>query len=93
MQLPGARKKGDQIVEAGAMLVMVAGAPAIYGRQVLYFLDDVLVDRSGMEVAPSKPRLLAERGDNEEPDCDNATRTEATASRCPAINGQRETQE
>jgi type IV secretion system protein VirD4 len=62
MQLPGARKKGDQIVDAGAMLVLAAGSPAIYGRQTLYFLDDVLVERARMDVAPPKPDLQVSQG-------------------------------
>ena len=44
MRLKGATKntKGE-ITEAGDMLIFVAGYPAIYGKQILYFKDDVFV--------------------------------------------------
>jgi len=47
MRLPGPKKdaKGD-ILEAGAMLVFVAGQPVIRGRQILYFLDPTFSQRS-----------------------------------------------
>ncbi len=47
MRLPGPVKdgKGD-IIEAGEMLVFVAGQPAIRGRQILYFMDPVFAARS-----------------------------------------------
>jgi type IV secretion system protein VirD4 len=46
MQLPGARKRDERIVEAGRMLILASGFPAIYGRQTLFFLDPVLRARS-----------------------------------------------
>jgi len=47
MRLPGPKKdaKGD-IIEAGEMLVFVAGHPVIRGRQILYFQDPVFSARS-----------------------------------------------
>lgn len=47
MRLPGPQKdtKGD-ILEAGEMLVFVAGQPVIRGRQILYFLDPTFSQRS-----------------------------------------------
>lgn len=51
--LPGPKKEGDKIVEAGDMLVFVAGYPAIYGKQPLYFLDPVFNARSKLP-APKK---------------------------------------
>ena len=47
MRLPGPKKdaKGD-ILEAGEMLVFVAGQPVIRGRQILYFLDPTFSKRS-----------------------------------------------
>jgi type IV secretion system protein VirD4 len=51
MRLPGPKKdeKGD-ILEAGEMLVFVAGQPVIRGRQILYFLDPTFSERS--KIAP-----------------------------------------
>jgi type IV secretion system protein VirD4 len=37
--MPGPKKNGDDIVEAGDMVIYVAGFPAIYGKQLLYFED------------------------------------------------------
>lgn len=47
MRLPGPKKdtKGD-ILEAGEMLVFVAGESPIRGRQILYFLDPTFSERS-----------------------------------------------
>lgn len=46
-QLPGPVKDGNgDIVEAGEMLVFVAGHPAIRGRQLLYFQDPIFSERS-----------------------------------------------
>ncbi len=47
MRLPGPRKdtNGD-ILEAGEMLIFVAGQPVIRGRQILYFLDPTFSRRS-----------------------------------------------
>lgn len=51
MRLPGPKKDatGD-ILEAGEMLVFVAGQPVIRGRQILYFLDPAFSERS--KIAP-----------------------------------------
>ncbi|SDP01880.1 type IV secretory system conjugative DNA transfer family protein [Desulforhopalus singaporensis] len=48
MRLKGPVKdsSGEKILEPGDMLIFVAGFPAIYGRQMLYFLDPVLSERS-----------------------------------------------
>ena len=50
LRLSGPKKndKGD-ITEAGDMLVFVAGFPAIYGKQPLYFKDPVFLKRSKMK--------------------------------------------
>jgi len=47
MRLPGPRKdaRGD-IIEAGEMLIFVAGQPVIRGTQILYFLDPAFSERS-----------------------------------------------
>ena len=47
MQLPSPKKdQNGNIIESGKMLVFVAGFPAIYGVQPLYFQDPVLLDRA-----------------------------------------------
>lgn len=46
MRLPGPKKEGEKIVEAGDMLIFVAGFPPIYGRQILYFIDPVFSARA-----------------------------------------------
>lgn len=57
MRLPGPKKEvvGDQekIVEAGEMLVFVAGHSVIRGRQILYFADPVFSKRSKIKPVPS----------------------------------------
>ncbi|RYZ80932.1 MAG: hypothetical protein EOP04_24920, partial [Proteobacteria bacterium] len=46
-RLPGPKKDRDGLVtEAGDMLIFVAGFPAIYGKQILYFKDEVFSARS-----------------------------------------------
>jgi len=46
MRMPGAHKNEQgEIVRAGDMIVYVAGYPAIYGKQPLYFLDEVFLAR------------------------------------------------
>lgn len=53
MRLPGPKKAaGGDIVEAGDMLVFVAGQPVIKGRQILYFQDPTFAARS--RVSPPK---------------------------------------
>ena len=49
LRLPGPRKDArGQILEPGDMVVVVAGFPAIYGRQPLYFLDPVFSARAAV---------------------------------------------
>lgn len=78
MRLPGPKKdaKGD-IIEAGEMLIFVAGQPVIRGRQILYFLDPTFSKRS--KIAPPertdvvrvsdgpKPLATADRPPNQKP--------------------------
>jgi type IV secretion system protein VirD4 len=46
-RLPGPKKDKEGLVtEAGDMLIFVAGFPAIYGKQILYFKDPVFSARS-----------------------------------------------
>lgn len=54
LRLPGPLKDASgSIVEAGDMLVFVAGCPAIYGKQPLYFQDPVFQARASVP-APSR---------------------------------------
>lgn len=46
MNLPGPKKEGGNITEPGKMLIFVAGYPAIYGVQPLYFQDKTLLARA-----------------------------------------------
>ena len=60
LRLPSPKKndRGD-IVEAGDMLIFVAGFPAIYGKQPLYFKDKVFLNRSKI-AAPGKSDTIKE---------------------------------
>jgi type IV secretion system protein VirD4 len=51
-RMPGPKKNGDDIVEAGDMVIYVAGFPAIYGKQILYFEDRIFSVRAAI-AAPS----------------------------------------
>lgn len=55
MRLPGPVKDatGEKIVEAGEMLVFVAGHSVIRGRQILYFSDPVFSKRSKLKPVPT----------------------------------------
>ncbi|EHJ48821.1 TRAG family protein [Solidesulfovibrio carbinoliphilus subsp. oakridgensis] len=57
LRLPGLQKKGDRVVKAGDVLIFVAGRSAIYGRQILYFLDPVFSKRVKVP-APAKSDSL-----------------------------------
>jgi len=49
LRMPGPKKDAEgQITEAGDMVVYVAGFPAIYGRQPLYFQDEVFTARAAV---------------------------------------------
>lgn len=62
MRLAGPKKdeSGEKILEAGEMLVFVAGNPVIRGRQILYFLDPIFSKRSMIE-PPSPDQLVEDR--------------------------------
>lgn len=53
LRMPGPKKDGELIVEPGDMVVYVAGYPAIYGRQPLYFQDQIFTARAAVP-APQK---------------------------------------
>lgn len=48
LRMPGPKKDGEMIVEPGDMVVYVAGFPAIYGRQPLYFQDKTFAARAAV---------------------------------------------
>lgn len=51
MRMPGPQKDAsDQITEAGDMVVYVAGHPAIYGKQPLFFRDPVFLARAQVDM-------------------------------------------
>ena len=58
LRMPGPKKnaKGD-IEEAGDMVICVAGYPAIYGKQILYFQDPVFQERASIP-APATSDIL-----------------------------------
>lgn len=62
MRLPGPKKDatGEKIIEAGEMLVFVAGQPVIRGTQILYFLDPAFSDRSKIP-PPDKSDIVRAR--------------------------------
>lgn len=48
LRTPGPKKNGDIIEEAGDMIVYMAGFPAIYGKQPLYFKDPIFTARAAI---------------------------------------------
>ena len=66
MTLPGAKKDSSgKVTEPGDMLVFIAGNPAIYGKQILYFLDPIFSKRSKI-AAPEQSDTLQNRNKNVE---------------------------
>ncbi|HWU83904.1 MAG TPA: type IV secretory system conjugative DNA transfer family protein [Rhodocyclaceae bacterium] len=57
LRMPGPRKEGELIVEAGDMIVSVSGFPAIYGRQPLFFKDEIFSARAAIP-APARSDQL-----------------------------------
>lgn len=84
MRLPGPKKdaKGD-ILEAGEMLVFVAGQPVIRGRQILYFLDPTFSKRS--KIAPPKKSDVVRASQGPKPTAKPAATDSETTSQ-PAGN-------
>lgn len=61
MQLPSPEKDNNgNILKAGAMIIIEAGYPAIYGEQVLYFKDRLLMDRAKIE-APETSGVIVQK--------------------------------
>jgi type IV secretion system protein VirD4 len=62
LRMPGPKKDADGfITEAGDMVVYVAGYPAIYGKQPLYFKDAIFTARAGV-TPPAQSDLLRGSG-------------------------------
>jgi type IV secretion system protein VirD4 len=57
LRMPGPKKDGEVIVEPGDMVVYVAGFPAIYGRQPLYFQDKTFAARAAVPEPQKSDRL------------------------------------
>jgi type IV secretion system protein VirD4 len=58
LRMPGPKKDASgQIEEGGDMVIYVAGYPAIYGKQPLYFKDAIFTARAGV-AEPSKTDKL-----------------------------------
>ena len=47
----------QNITEPGDMLVFAAGFPPVYGKQILYFLDEIFSERSKID-APDKSDII-----------------------------------
>ena len=59
LRMPGPKKDADgNINEAGDMVIYVAGYPAIYGRQPLYFQDPVFSARAAVPAPKVSDTLL-----------------------------------
>ena len=60
-RMPGPKKDANGLItEAGDMVIYVAGFPAIYGKQPLYFKDPVFIARASIE-APEQSDILHAR--------------------------------
>lgn len=49
MRMPPPEKKGELVIKGGDMLIYAAGFPAIYGKQMPYFLDPVFSARAQVD--------------------------------------------
>jgi type IV secretion system protein VirD4 len=62
LRMPGPRKDSPgRITEAGDMIIYVAGYPAIYGKQPLYFQDPVFRARAAVPAPGTTDRLRLTR--------------------------------
>ena len=63
LRMPGPKKNGKgEIEQAGDMVIYVAGYPAIYGKQALYFKDPVFLARASVPAPQISDRLQAVTG-------------------------------
>ncbi len=59
MRLPGAKKDSQgKVTEPGDMLIFIAGQAPIYGKQILYFKDDVFMARAKVPSLTKQTPLL-----------------------------------
>lgn len=49
LRMPPPEKDGELLLKGGDMLIFAAGFPAIYGKQIPYFLDPVFQARSSID--------------------------------------------
>lgn len=68
LRMPGPKKQGDLIVESGDMVIYVAGFPAIYGRQPLYFQDKIFTARAAVPEPTCSDALRAVPHHGDEPE-------------------------
>jgi len=59
LRMPGPKKEGEMIVESGDMVIYVAGFPAIYGRQPLYFQDKIFSARAAVPEPKKSDQLCS----------------------------------
>ena len=57
LRMLGAEKENSLIIKGGHMLIFVAGYPAIYGQQVLYFQDPYFLERSKVPAPTESDKL------------------------------------
>jgi type IV secretion system protein VirD4 len=62
LRMPGPKKDGEMIVESGDMVIYVAGFPAIYGRQPLYFQDKIFSARAAVPEPERSDQLRSPPG-------------------------------
>lgn len=67
LRMPGPRKEGDLIVEAGDMIISVSGFPAIYGRQPLFFQDEIFSARAAIPEPACSDQLRHATGASDVP--------------------------
>jgi type IV secretion system protein VirD4 len=68
MRLKGPEKDSEgKILVPGDMLIFVAGHPAVYGRQMLFFLDPVLSQRAKIPAPEYSDRTVEKRPIEESP--------------------------
>ena len=61
LRMPGPKKNAKgQIEEGGDMVIFVAGFPAVYGKQILYFKDETFLARAAVP-APEKSDVFEKK--------------------------------
>lgn len=60
MRMPPPEKKGELMIKGGSMLLYMAGFPAIFGKQMPWFLDPVFVSRAQID-PPDKSETFGEQ--------------------------------